>query len=354
MRIVRLTTFLDYGGIESKMVNLSSHSDENEWWFCAIGKGGNAKRKIKANSKKVKCFDLPYRIPSLTTIVKLYFYFRKHKPDVVHASGAEANFHGTIAAKLAGTKVIIAEEIGIPSHSRKAILFFNWIYQIPHFVVGESQSVVNHLKSNYKIRHNKLKVVPNFTLFTDIEDSKTPKDKEHFTLISVSRLEPVKNIEGIIKAVHLLKQEGFKIKYIIVGEGRSREAIQNLINDLNLQNEIELVGYQSEPKVFFSKADLYVLNSFSEGFSNSLLEAMYCKIPSISTDVGAANETIEEAISGWTVRPGNDIELFEKIKGVIGLNESARTQIGLNAHNAILEKYSLEAHVQTLLKLYQS
>lgn len=353
MRIFRLTTFLDYGGIESKMVNLSTHSDGNEWRFCSIGKGGNAKRKIKKNNKIAKSFNLPHKIPSFMTIVKLCLYFRKHKPDVVHSSGAEANFHGTIAAKLAGIKIIISEEIGIPGHSKRAVFFFNLVYRMSNYVLGESQTVINYLKANYSVNPNKLKVVPNFTLFSDLGDF-NKKDSGTFTIVSVSRLEPIKNIEGIVKAVHLVKQDGFNIKYVIVGEGNSRVPIQNLIKGLGLHNEVQLVGFQSEPKAFLREADLFVLNSFSEGFSNSLLEAMYCKTPSISTDVGAASEMIAEGITGWITSPGNDFELYGKIKAVIGLDKSEKDKIGLNAHNSVKEKYSLESHVNNLLKLYQS
>ena len=51
MKIIRLSTFLDFGGIESKMANLSSWNDENDWLFVAIGKGGEAEKKIKSNNK---------------------------------------------------------------------------------------------------------------------------------------------------------------------------------------------------------------------------------------------------------------------------------------------------------------
>lgn len=354
MKILRLTTLLDFGGIESKMINLSTYSDENEWLFCAIGKGGFAEEKIKQNNKNVKCFNLPYSIPSFITIVKLFSYFKKNKPDVVHSSGAEANFHGTIAAKLAGIKVVITEEIGIPKHSKIAILIFNWIYKKADFVLGESQNVVDYLKANYTINQDKLKVVSNFTLFSNTEHFKTKIISDEFKIVSISRLEPVKNIEGIIRVIHLLKNEKYKIKYTIVGDGSLQNKIQSLINELNLVNEIQLVGFQREPLLFLYEADLYLLNSFSEGFSNSLLEAMYCKTPSISTNVGAANEIISEGITGWIVTPDSETELFDKIKFVMSLPESSRIQIGKNAHNTVIEKYSVKSHVKALLKLYNT
>lgn len=92
MKIIHLTTFLDFGGIERKKENISSWKDDNEWIFVAINKGGVAEEKIKANCKNVICLGLPYKIPALKTILALSKVFRELKPDVIHASGAEASF----------------------------------------------------------------------------------------------------------------------------------------------------------------------------------------------------------------------------------------------------------------------
>ena len=125
MKIIRLSTFLDFGGIESKMVNLSTYKDvENDWVFVAINKGGVAAKKIAENGKRVVCLNLGYRIPDLITVFKLFLFLRKEKPDVLHTSGAEANFFGFLAGKMAGTKNIVTEEIGIPHHSQKAKKIF--------------------------------------------------------------------------------------------------------------------------------------------------------------------------------------------------------------------------------------
>ncbi len=351
MKIIRLTTFLDFGGIESKMANLSTLSDDNEWIFCAIGKGGTAEKKILSNNKLAVCFQLPHKIPSLKTIHKLYLYFKEQKPDVVHASGSEANFHGVIAAKIAKIPVIIVEEIGIPNHTKKAQLIFSWIYKLSHYVVGESQSVVDHLKNNYKINSHKLKVVSNFALFPKIEAANNNSKNDVFRLVSVSRLEPVKNSEGIIRVLHRLKKENFKIEYTIVGDGSSKENILHLIEKLELQEEVHLVGFQNNTTDYYLQSDLYILNSLSEGFSNSLLEAMYLKKPSITTNVGAAQELILDGENGWIISINNEDDLYEKIKQCCLLEPHLRTLMGEKAHQSV-QNYSLEAHTKSLLALY--
>jgi glycosyltransferase involved in cell wall biosynthesis len=354
MKIIRLTNFLDFGGIESKMANLATFSDTNQWLFCAIGKGGFAEKKILSNGKEVVCFHLSHKIPSLKTILKLYFYFKKEKPDVVHSSGAEANFHGVIAARLARIPVIIAEEIGIPNHSKKAKIVFSWIYKLSHYVLGESQSVIDTLKRHHKIDLNKLKVVSNFALLPIYETSTEVFNSNEFRILSVSRLEPVKNIEGIIRVVYRLKKEEFKIKYTIVGAGSSKDSLLDLIEKLELQNEINWVGFQKDTIPYFFQTDLYILNSYSEGFSNSLLEAMYMARPSITTHVGAADELIQDGENGWIIRINNEEDLYEKIKQCYLLDQNTRDLIGQKANQTVIKKYSLLVHINSLLTIYQS
>jgi len=354
MKIIRLTTFLDFGGIESKMANLSSISDDNEWIFCSLGKGGTAEKKIIENKKKVICFNYPYKIPSIITIINLYFYLKKQKPLVLHSAGSEANFHGVIAAKLARVPVIIAEEIGIPNHSKLAKIVFNFIYKLSDFVVGESHSVVENLKINYNINQNKLKVIPNFTLFASEEKTLFKDKNDTFRIVSVSRLEPVKNIEGMIKVMKKLQQQKFTFKFTVVGEGSSSRALKKLVKQLNLENVVEFVGYQKNTEKYYIDSDLYIINSFSEGFSNSLLEAMYLKKMCITTNVGAASEMIKNDINGWIIPVNDENELYQKIINSIKLNVESRKTIGNNARKTIIENYSLQNHVNKLLQLYKT
>src|SRR5690606_15001009 len=80
-------------------------------------------------------------VPSFSAISALWRYFRRTRPSIVHLHGAEANFHGTIAARMAGISIIIAEEIGIPRHSRKARLICRGLYSQADKVVAISEAV---------------------------------------------------------------------------------------------------------------------------------------------------------------------------------------------------------------------
>lgn len=352
MKIIRLATFLDFGGVERRLETLAHIRDEHDWVFCAINKGGTAAANIQKQGKRVVCFELPYTIPSFSTIYKLYRFFKKEQPQVVHTSGAEANFHGVLAAKLARVPVVISEEIGIPSQSKLAKRIFKFIYNFSDYVIGNSEPVISYLEKENEVKRKKLKQIPNPMIFQKLGERPERKD-EIFRIVSVSRLEPVKNIESVLRVMADLLSEQYKIHYTIVGEGKHRPVLEALVKTLRLEEQVTFAGYQSNPISFLQAADLYVLTSFTEGFSNSLAEAMYCETPSLSTRVGAAEEIISEGENGWLVPPGDDAILRLKLKAILQTDSEKRKRIGKKGKQTIAENYSLDQHVATLMRLYQ-
>lgn len=357
MKILRLTTLLDFGGIETKMANLSTYNDkENEWVFVALGEGGEAEKKIRANGKRTQILRFDYKIPSIKTIWKFYKFLKKEKPDVLHASGAEANFFGFFAGKLAGVPKIIVEEIGIPKHSQKAKHIFQYIFRNADWAVGESREVVKYISSQFGLQSSKTKVIYNFGIFNyDLSTIKTENKNNEFRMLMISRLEPVKNIEGMINVVKQLKNKtDLNLRLIIAGSGQSELALKQKVNDFDMENQVTFLGFINDPYRYLLNADLYILNSHSEGFSNSLVEAMYSKTPSLSTAVGAAPEIIEDGKNGFIVPPDDEEALYEKIKAIVALPKEKLDKIGLAGHEKIVRNFSLENHVNELMKIYRN
>ena len=352
MKIIRLSTFLNFGGVEKRLTNIAHNQDENQWLFCAINKGGTAEKDIKKLNKKVVVFNLPYRIPNLFTIIKLVLFFRKEKPNVVHTSGAEANFHGIIAAKLASVPIIIAEEIGIPTQSIVAKKIFSVVFYLTNYVIGNSVEAIDFLKTQNKVKDKKLIKIHNPLIFTVLPEVKKIED-DFFRIISVSRLEKVKNIDSVLRVVARLTENKIKVHFSIIGDGAEMYHLQYLTKKLNIENHVTFLGFQENPYSFLSISDLYVLTSFSEGFSNSLAEAMYCEVPSISTDVGAASEIINHNVNGWIVNINDDDDLYEKIYSIIKMDKSVLKSVGQKGKSTIIENYSLQKHIDSLLKIYK-
>ena len=356
MKIIRLSTFLDFGGIETKMVNLSHYNDiENEWIFVAIGKGGVAEERILKNNKRTAILNLNDKIPSLKTIWQLYRYLKKERPDVLHTSGAEANFFGYFAGRMAGVPKIIVEEIGIPRQSSVAKKIFRFIFRNADYTVGESKAVVDHFVTTYKLDPDKAKVVSNFGLFQyDLSKLIVQKDESIFNIVMISRLEKVKNIEGVINVVaRLCDTTSINIRLTIAGSGALEQELKKKVEEMNLQKHVHFLGFITDPYPHLCNADLYVLNSHSEGFSNSLVEAMYSGTPVLSTTVGAASDIIEDSKNGFLISVNEEEELYLKLLKIVDIPKEVMSKIGSNGQKSIIEKYSLKNHIEQLMSLYR-
>lgn len=353
MKIIRLSTFLDFGGVETRLANISHVQDDHDWVFICMNREGKAAKIIRENNKKLINLKVKPSIYSLGTFWSIYQTIKKEKPDVIHTSGAEANFHGILAAKLAGVSRVIGEEIGTPNHSKKAQLIFSFVYRFADFVVGNSQAVLDVVHQLDKVPKRKLAQIDNPILFKDLSAYVRNKPLDEFQMLMISRLEPVKNIEGVLNVFKILvKENQTNIKLTIAGSGNSEPELKQKVKDLKLEDSVEFAGFINDPYPYLLNSDLYILNSHSEGFSNSLVEAMYSKTPSLSTSVGAAPEIIEDGMNGF-LTPANDEEaLYEKIKAIIALPKEKLREIGVAGHEKIVQNFSLDNHVNALMKIY--
>lgn len=333
------------------MVTLASLKDQNEWVFCSIGSGGVASEEIQKLGKKVILLESPVRIPSLEAIKKLYRILKNEKPDVIHTSGAEANFHGILAAKLAGIKRVIAEEIGVPGQSRLANFTFKQTFRFADAVVCNSILVQDYLQNKNGVPIEKIKVIAN-PVRGNLGFMMSQSPTGNFELITASRLEPVKNIEGVLEVIPDLIKINSKLRFTIIGEGTERKTLQEFVSAKELAHHVRFLGFQRESFKAVMEADLFILNSKSEGFSNALAEAMIAGIPAITTDVGAVSEMVEEGVSGWVIPSNQRDELKSKLSQLIQLSKAELSRIGLAGRNRILSKYSIERHIKELMEVY--
>jgi glycosyltransferase involved in cell wall biosynthesis len=350
MKIVRLTTLLDFGGQERKFISFTQNTSllTNDYFFAAIGYGGHAEEVLRKRGLNVTVFNQRPNISNLNNIWILYKWFKKINPDVVHTAAAEANFHGTIAAKLAGVKVVIAEEIGFPNHSKKAQMIFRQVYKLCHKVICVSKAVKIKLIEIKEIQNDKGEVIYNPLGIQTQTKRVIPID---FTIVCVGRLEKVKNQQLLIRTFAKLANTSAKL--ILVGDGREKENLHQISKELNCQNKVEIVGFTSEPEKYLSRASLFVLPSLSEGFGIAVLEAMQQGIPCLCSNVGGIPEFVKENETGWLFNPNNENEFFEKLSQICQMSNEILNQIGANAQAYVANRFSEIDYVKNLENLYQ-
>ncbi|MFC1505412.1 glycosyltransferase, partial [Thermodesulfobacteriota bacterium] len=105
------------------------------------------------------------------------------------------------------------------------------------------------------------------------------------TVVAAGRLVPLKGYLCLIKAVALMPPP---TRLLIVGEGPCRDELAALIADLQLQDRVTLAGAVPSALPFIAHASAVVISSHYEGFGNTIIEAMACGVPVVSTECSAA------------------------------------------------------------------
>ena len=106
----------------------------------------------------------------------------------------------------------------------------------------------------------------------------------HKFIVSTGRFANAEGRNNLIKAFFVLSKRDPDVRLVMIGDGELREKIESLIDALGLKDKIFLPGFDANPFRYIARAEMFVLPSFYEGFPNTLVEAMACGTPVISTD----------------------------------------------------------------------
>lgn len=193
--------------------------------------------------------------------------------------------------------------------------------------------------------------IPNF-----IEIGKHPIQVENRerTLLAVGRLDPVKGFDRLIDMMSSLIQDIPEYSLRIIGEGDQGETLQNLIERNHLQNHVFLLGRKTSEEIQaeMSKASMYVMTSYNEGFGIVLVEAMSCGLPSIAFDVRVGPCSIlHDNKDGYLIKDNDKEGFCTKIK-TLAHDEQLRIELGKQAlHNA--QAYSKETIASVWLNVLE-
>lgn len=119
-------------------------------------------------------------------------------------------------------------------------------------------------------------------------------DFDGIRILTVGRLSEEKGQDIIPAVASQLKENGLKFRWYIVGEGELRNRIEADIAQLQLRNEVQLLGALTNPYPFFQGVDIYVQTSLHEGFCITLAEAKAFNLKIITTECLGAHEQLDD------------------------------------------------------------
>ena len=161
-------------------------------------------------------------------------------------------------------------------------------------------------------------------------------------ILGVGRLSSEKGFDRTIAAFAELANEAPDWKLVIIGEGPKRSELERQISDLQLDERIQLPGFQDSVAEWYQRASIFVLSSSYEGFPNALLEAMAAGCAVIAADCESGpSEIVRHEIDGWLIPPSNREALTVRLRDAIRNPELCR-ELGIRAKN-VTDRFSMES-----------
>lgn len=149
------------------------------------------------------------------------------------------------------------------------------------------------IKSFYEqlgVPASKCYLIPNpvdLSMISDFAAEDLGEEKAIFrnpVIISCGRLTKQKGQWHLIRAFRTVKNQVPEVKLVIIGDGELKGYLQQLINDLELSDDVYLLGFKANPFKYIANASVFAFPSLWEGFPMALIEAMACGLPVISAD----------------------------------------------------------------------
>lgn len=159
-------------------------------------------------------------------------------------------------------------------------------------------------------------------------------------ILTVARLCSDKGQDKIAAIVRRLINDGYNIKWYLVGEGDYRNIIEESILKFKVENNVILLGSKINPYPYINECDIYVQPSVSEGFCISLSEAICLNKPIIATEFNGAKEQIIDGETGYIVPVNSSNELYLKVKKLLDNRDIAEMfsyKLKLRNYNTIKE-----------------
>ena len=361
-KITLLMLHLNYGGIEKQVTTLANELCKNynveiiSLYDLLNGKSfynlddrisvkfifnyGPNKREIIQSLKRFKIITLVKEVvKSLKILYTKYYGLKKIvnniNGDIVISSRIE--FSKQIHRK---DIITIAQEHSYIDNDKYIKKVKNSFSDIDYLVV-----MTNGAKEKYDLWLSNVKRKPEVVVIPNMikeNENRQFSSLNNNQIISIGRLEPVKDIYTLILVFSVLSKKYPNLKLKIIGDGSEKNKLIDLVENNSLQDKITFTGRLNEEEIKeeLLNSDIFALTSKSESFSLVLCEAMNYGVPCVAFDVDVGpREIIEDGITGFLIENRNIDLMIRKIS--LLLNDiNLRKNMSINQMKSVKKYYS--------------
>jgi len=306
---------------------------------------------------------------------------RQFKPDIVHTHASKAGTLGRLAASQLKVPVILHTFHGHVFHSYFGPVKTKFYKGVERYLANKSTRIIaisDIQKKELVDIHgicpaDKVAVVPLGFDLDRFQVDKVAKRKEfraaynigedEIAIGIIGRLVPIKNHRLFLQAIRKIQDETTKkVRAYIIGDGESRQEIEQMAKDLQLNYTTEMNPQVVKPLTFTSwirqvdwvyhGLDLVALTSFNEGTPVSLIEAQACNKPVVSTNVGGIGNVVMENKTAL-LADVSDIDGFSNHLLRLVEDDKLRHEMGQAGWEHVKERYHYSRLVEDVRGLYR-
>ncbi len=364
------------GGGEKIFNSILKYLDKDKYSiFVACPPGGIMIDSFKEYAQEVRTFNFRNWL-NPWTILSIKRYMMEKRIRMVHTHLYNADFMGTIAARLAGVPVRICTVHGynftmtgqLDMRSVRNRLF-SFIYRAVYILAGHVIVVCRALETDLvtrrgiKVPKDKITIIYNGIDYKEIENGDMHTElyptiaREMKSIGVISGFDKVKGHRVLLKAIPAVINRHPDIKFLLIGDGEERSKAQMMAEKYGVSKNIIFLGAVQDATSVMRTCDFIVLPSLYEGFPLVVLEAMFLGKPVVATRVGGVSEVVQEGITGCLIPPNDPVQLSNAIINMLNDKKLAGS-MGAAAKELMRGKFGDRFNAEEMVRkneaLYQS
>lgn len=289
MKILFLLNSDRYSGAENVVITIIHElkkSDSNYDVLYVSRDGAIRERLLKE--------DIEFRAISKMTISEIRRVITEYKPDIIHAN----DFTAAIVSSMTTRKIPIIAHLHNNSPWIKKYNLKSLVFLLSSINYRKILLVSSSIKDEYvfaKYMRDKFVIIGNPISNREVREKAGEGNEKKYDIAFLGRLSLAKNPMRFIWIVDALKKKRGMISAIMIGDGELREICENKIAELNLQNNVQLVGFCENPYPSLSASRIMCMPSDWEGFGLAATEALALGIPVVASNVGGLPGIVNES-----------------------------------------------------------
>lgn len=299
-----------------------------------------------------------YDLTALRAGLDLRRFLKEQRIQIVQTFFESSDLWAGLVTKAASDAKLIwsRRDMGI-LRDRKHSVAYRLMSGAPDKVFAVSEEVRRHSIEVDGIDPSRVQTIYNGLDLADWANVPQPAKRPGESVIAtVGNIRRVKGHDLFIKAAAAVVSRFPNTSFSIAGavlEPDYFEELQTLIRELNLSDRFHLVGGVTNLREHLSAADIFVLPSRSEGFSNAIVEAMAASLPVVATNVGGNAEAVQDGVSGIII-PSEDVEALSAAIIRLLSNPLKATQMGAEGKKLAAERFTTDAMMCQITGAYAS